>query len=199
MTRSVVGLKIGAIDAPAHTLAARRRVLGRWRPGLFAVANWSLLVILVGLVFLLAIGFGQGWSSIAVAIVGAGFAHSAFRACTNFANERLLQRWLDRGVPRTMEWMLAMDDVGLRLNSDLGEMTIRWLAVHEVFLSGDDWIVLYYWNVFGIPRRAFSSADEERAFMGNLLERLRPTARARSQAAEARIGNANSAPNPSAM
>ena len=194
MTSSVAGLKIGAIDAPAHTLAARRRVLGRWRPGLFVVAIWSLLVILVALVFLLAIGVGQGWPSIAVAFVGAALAHSFFRACTKFANDRLLQRWLDRGVPRTTEWMLAMDDVGLRLNSELGDMTIRWLAVHEVFLSEDDWIVLYYWNVFGIPRRAFPSAEEERAFMGNLLERLRPAARARSRPAEVQIGIANEAP-----
>ncbi len=74
----------------------------------------------------------------------------------------------------------------------VGEVTTRfpWTEVSEITPSRTRWVVVAHYSAWGIPRRFFQDVPAERAFVADVLSRLSPEARARSDEAAAFAGGA---------
>jgi len=85
-----------------------------------------------------------------------------------------------RGLPQVFDVEVETSAEGIRIS--LGHYTIMagWPGVTGLIRSGDYWVVLADYQPLYVPRRWFAGADEERAFVGEVLERIPPGARGRS-------------------
>lgn len=73
----------------------------------------------------------------------------------------------------------------------MGPWVVRWPFINEIMFTGDYWLLFSAVTGFGVPRDAFGSEAEERAFVSALLDHLEPAARARSSKAEKLLSNLN--------
>ena len=101
-------------------------------------------------------------------------------ACRGYAVGVFRKNLAHRGLPDRFPCRFDIaDDVFVHTT---GRMTMRaeWPSVSDVVQTGPYWILLAEGYPFFLPRRFFESPAAEKAFLGALLARLTPEARARS-------------------
>ena len=101
-----------------------------------------------------------------------GFA--ALSGCTGFAALAGLQLWFARkqdaavaaAVPESLpEQVVAVDEDGIRLRSELGETFTRWAAIERAERRGDDRLLVGRNGIrHAVPARAMPDADWRAAF-----------------------------------
>ena len=102
----------------------------------------------------------------------------------------ILRAWRRRGVPDPMR--IRVETTAEAMLFAVGEVTTRfpWMEVSEITPSRTRWVVVAHYSAWGIPRRFFQDVPAERAFVADVLSRLSPEARARSDEAAAFAGGA---------
>ena len=93
-----------------------------------------------------------------------------------------------RGAPAVNRFSYRIEDEGLVIESPRTSHTLRWEAILEVFPAPEHWLILQDTLTFNIPKRAFATAEDEAAFLRELLSRLTPAALERSREARELAG-----------
>ncbi len=101
--------------------------------------------------------------------------------------KRNYQRFFDglrqRGAPESVPTKFSLLPSGLRATSKRGTFVAAWPSILEIFATESHWLAQSDSFTMTLPRRAFSSPKEERAFIAKLATFLSDEARQRSAAA----------------
>ncbi|MGA0601448.1 hypothetical protein ACO2Q3_12160 [Caulobacter sp. KR2-114] len=178
--------------ARAGTMVARR-----WGGGGAAAILVSLCVAVVGMsaanMAVRAAGAGLGLSHdhlnlaalIGSLVVGLGVALPiSTRILRAVAKWRMARGGVVGPFPARYE---LTDDAFIYT---LGEITrtVPWRVTSELLLARGWWVLMAQAEPLYLPRRAFADPAAEQAFVGEILRRLPPAARARSARAMAALG-----------
>jgi hypothetical protein len=87
-------------------------------------------------------------------------------------------------LPTDLPLTIEMRPDALVYKLGLIEHRIEWRAVTEVFPLSEYWLVLAQGSTFFVPRRVFSDASAQRAFVAEALAHMTGKARKRSAKAE---------------
>jgi len=182
---TTVTTTVGAFESPRFLKTIRRRIMGRWRILVVAVAPLVVAVLIaISIVvvmetppdYRLAV-----WPICAVLSLGSG------AAIIRFVTRRMQREWLSRGVPAEIANTYSVLPEGLQVESQVATTLIRWPFINEIMLVDGHWLLISVVFALVIPRACFRSEGEEQAFLAALLGHLEPTARARSKKAERAI------------
>ena len=95
---------------------------------------------------------------------------------------RNIQRraWEKRGVPSLSTIRYRATDEGLHFIGPLAETRLSWAGLTEIAPGGQAWLFIGQGVAHFLPKRIFSGADAECAFLAECLARMTPQSRARS-------------------
>lgn len=93
-----------------------------------------------------------------------------------------------RGTPDSVQASYRIEDAGWRLTTPRIDYLIAWDAILEIVPAPEDWLVQVDTITYFLPKRAFANAGAEKAFLGDMLQRVRPEVRERSREAAAFAG-----------
>ena len=103
--------------------------------------------------------------------------------------ERDLGRsWDARGVPPQLGVTFRIDEDAFRVLSARVDLIARWPAVTELYRSPDGWLITSDISSLYVPLSAFATPEDERTFVRQVLERMPPQARERSNGAREYVG-----------
>jgi hypothetical protein len=129
---------------------------------------------------------GPGYWGV-VTLVQIGAAVFGWEIGVQVGQRRHYQRYLGalaaRGTPRRLLTRFAIAEDGLRVESDRASHLARWPTVLEIGGAETHWLIQTDTLTMALPKRAFASPDDERAFVAELLAHMTPAARERSTAA----------------
>lgn len=144
------------------TLGAMAAVMGfsAILNGLFDWPDWAYFVTLM-----------------VAAVVG---VVSGKRACRAFSLRVVRKALAVRGLIDPVPNRFEITPEGFLSVTGRVETRAPWIAVTDVFPAGPYWVVIVdAWPLY-LPKRFFGSPVEEKAFLGTLLNRITPEAKARS-------------------
>jgi hypothetical protein len=121
---------------------------------------------------LLLIGGILGWG------LGLAKAHKRHRA-------KFLAGIGARGSPGAVLVDYAIGDDSLDISTPRVTYRIAWPSILEIIDGGEAWLVQVDLTTFIVAKRAFAGEAQQRAFLADLLRRVRPQARERSKEAVA--------------
>jgi hypothetical protein len=150
----VLGMLVGAIIGVAISLALQ---LLQW-----PMAEW--LPIQVLLLFGGILGWGMGLTK----------AHKRHRA-------KFLAGIGARGTPCAVPVDYKIGDDSLDINTPRVTYRIAWPSILEVIDGSEAWLVQVDLTTFIVTKRAFAGEGQQRAFLADLLRRVRPEVRERSK------------------
>ncbi len=178
--------EIAVGEASRYAGKATSRINGHPKPML--LANFITLAVMLPLIF----GFSgiqsafqwPGWLFLPAVVVSGVIAMMiGVRLCRGYAvgiaRRELAKRGLKNPVPNRFE----ATQEGFRSMTGSVESRAPWTAVSDLFPVGPYWVVIADAWPFYMPRRFFSSVEEEKRFLGSMLEHMGEEARARSDAA----------------
>lgn len=176
---------VGAFDAPQFLKTIRRRIMGRWRILVVAVAPLVVAVLIaISIVMVLETPADYRLPTLAICMV---LSLGGGAAIIRFVSRKMQREWLARGVPAEISNRYSVLPEGLQVESQVATTLIRWPFVNEVMLVDGHWLLISAVFWFVIPRACFGSDEEEHAFLAALLRHLEPAARDRSKKAERAI------------
>lgn len=114
----------------------------------------------------------------------AGLWIGSQRANRKYVN-RYVDRLIERGHRREGDIVFELLDGGLSISGGGIRHVIDWTAFLEIGPAPQHWLLITGPLSFILPRRAFATEKEERAFLASLLERLPAETRNRSVEASA--------------
>jgi len=109
-------------------------------------------------------------------------------AIMRFTQAWTLRAWQGRGLVYPMPTSYRLDERGLEVITPLWRATYAWTGVSEIAASPGGWVLIVPALGYEAPRRLFRDADEERAFVRAVLERMTDAARDRSRKAQDFVG-----------
>jgi YcxB-like protein len=142
----------------------------------------TLIVITVPIAFIWGGWLVPTWlpvqaAQLILAIVGWG-------AGLSLAQRRHRQKFVAgirrRGTPDRVMAGYTVTDAGLCITTERVQYRIAWEAILEIVPSPDTWLLQVDATTFLVPHDAFADEADQRAFLGEILARIRPEARARS-------------------
>lgn len=176
---------VGAFESPRFLKTIRRRIMGRWRILVVAVAP-LVVAVLIAISTVVVMETPPDYR-LAVGAICMVLSLGSGAAIIRFVSRRMQREWLARGVPAEVSSTYSVLPEGLQVESQVATTVIRWPFINELMLVDDHWLLVsvVFWLV--IPRTCFHSAAEEREFLEVFLQHLEPAARARSRKAERAI------------
>lgn len=93
---------------------------------------------------------------------------------------RYRRRLIERGVTNPLPLRITANADGLTTLTGVVETRAPWSAVSEIFPVGPYWVLLIQGSPTFVPKRLFAGGDEERGFVGAVVEQLTAEARGRS-------------------
>jgi hypothetical protein len=169
--------------AHARTVGSELFVIGYQAAGvLLGVLGGSLLTSYIPLAFRWGDYLVPTWAPMQWLIVLCGITGWAFGAtlAQSHHRTRFLAGIRLRATPDSMPASFAVEDRALRISTPRVEYAVAWDAVLEIIPSPAAWLLQVDLTTFQVPKRAFADEAQERAFVGKLLERVRPEVRERS-------------------
>jgi hypothetical protein len=90
-----------------------------------------------------------------------------------------------RGTPDSVRASYAVEDAGLRITTPRVDYSIAWDAILEIVPSPETWLIQVDTITYLLDKRAFADPQAERAFLAEVLQRIRQDVRERSKEAAA--------------
>lgn len=128
--------------------------------------------------------------AVAVVLMGVPTAITAVLAVLGFvlgltaAERSYHQRYMigmyERGMPAGVTARFVIGEDALVFDTTRIVHTVPWPCIAEVSPTPRSWLIAADFSTFVLPKDAFASEAEERAFIGAMVERLSPAARERS-------------------
>lgn len=104
----------------------------------------------------------------------------SLRLCRGVTVRNFRRSLVARGIPDPVPTAFEVTPQNLICRSDGMEYRADWRAVTDLLRVGPYWVALAQAQPLMMPRRFFPDRAAEREFIGAILDRLEPAARARS-------------------
>lgn len=160
-------------------------LLGGMLIGSVAAALLPLALLLIGV----EASWGDQWlvslaTLIQLLTVVMGFAMGV-NAGSRRHSAKFLKGIRTRGTPKTLRVSYAVEPDAFHIRNDRVDYRIAWPSIQEVIPAPEHWLLQVDLTSFILPKRAFASEGQEKAFLADLMARLAPEARDRSPEAQA--------------
>jgi len=152
-----------------------KRVFG-WRRYLWLGTLTLIMVAALATQTVIDILIEGGFGFLAFVLVALGGIPLMTRGIR--ANQR--RSWAKRGVPGASVVTYRQTEEYLILDSPLTETRLRWAGITEIAPGGEAWLFIGQGAAYFIPKRLFTDAALERAFLEGCLARMTVEARGRS-------------------
>ncbi|WP_158915562.1 YcxB family protein [Caulobacter sp. S45] len=163
---------------------ASRLILGPWR---FARPLLIVAILVLGAATILVMIYlppsAAEWTFAPVSVYVVVLLAAAF-ATRRLIRQVSLKRWYARGTPHNVQLMVRISDEGFRIEAETATTILHWPFVSEITTEKNYWFVYVAAQIYFVPRRFFTDAQQERAFVAAVLDQLPPVARTRSRKAE---------------
>jgi hypothetical protein len=111
---------------------------------------------------------------------------------SSYANGQYTKRYvaalIDRGAPSESIVVFELTDAGVTISDSCMTTLVRWHALLEIVPAPEHWILITGPSSFLLPKRAFSTEQDERDYLASMLGRMMPGARNRSAEANLLFG-----------
>jgi hypothetical protein len=173
-------------EAAGYAAKATSRINGHPKPMILSVVLTVVIMLSLSLVFTgLQNAFGwPGWLFLPAIIIAAMLAAMvSSRLGRDFAIRIARRELAGRGLRNPVVNRFEVMPDGFRSLTGSVESRAPWSAVSDLFPIGPYWVVIADAWPFYMPRRFFSSVEEEKRFLTAMLANMGEDARARSDAA----------------
>ncbi|MBB3990131.1 YcxB family protein [Croceicoccus naphthovorans] len=165
MKAILFGCIFAAVALVGMVMPSVRMMLFMWQPA-FAIFFQQFEGLVYAFVTVIAYGFGTLW---------------AWRE----HRRRFLGALYESGMPGRVEARFTVSDEAFIVDNGRMEYRVRWDAVAAIVSGPTCWMVQVDLQTFTIPKKAFASKDDERAFVAALLDHVRDFVRDGSKDAAA--------------
>jgi hypothetical protein len=164
--------------------AMTRLILGRRMAFWAEVVTGLLLSLPVGTVFS-AIILTKAGAALSIGILlSLAVAMAGIFGFSRYIAGKMKRSLYARGIPAEVELSFSVEADGLHVASQTGKAVIFWPYLCEVDRVGNHWLLMGGGFSYPLPRRFFAKSFQEQIFVGAILARLQPLARAHSRDAE---------------
>lgn len=178
-----VGGEMQIGEAARFAARASGRLSGHPKPMIIAnlVAALATIVPIVAFGVWRSIAEAPAWLWAPAVLVAMAFGLWAGpAACRGYTVGVFRRNLADRGLPVQFQSRFEITDEALICTTGRMRMSADWAAVSDIVQTEPYWILLAEGHPQFLPRRFFASRAEEKAFLGAILARMAPEARARS-------------------